>query len=176
MDMDEVRRLARDLASRREAAFADVQGEVDALKAELRRRATAIAEREQQLAELERRVNANGLAAELTAAQRLAAEAEAELRLAAAERERLDEREQQIRRVEKELAALRIELQERRTPPRRPSASARQRELDEREAALDAREAELDERERALRGETMSMPGQLGFVDGLAALSQRDTG
>lgn len=174
LDLEEVRRLARDLASRRDAAYAEVQAEVDGLKAELRRRASAIAQRERQLAELERRVGAHGLEQELASARRVAAEAETERRLAAAERDRLDEREQQIRAVEKELAALRIELEQRKTPPRRPATSVRQKELDAREAALDAREAALDERERMLRGDTMSMP--LGFADGLAALSHPDAG
>ncbi|HEY4413389.1 MAG TPA: hypothetical protein VGN06_10360 [Gaiellaceae bacterium] len=176
MEIQEVRRLARELASRREAAFAEVRDEVEAMKAELRRRAVAIADRERQLTERERRAGADGLTVELAAAQRAVAEAEAERALAAAERERLDEREQQIRRVEKELAALRMELeQHQRVPARRPAASTRQRELDEREAALDEREAALERREAALRGDTMSMPA-LGFADGLAALSHPDAG
>lgn len=103
----------RELAAWRESVFAQVREEVEAMKGELRRRADAIAEREQELGDLERRLDANGLAEELAAAKRAAAEAEAERRLAAAERERLDEREQQIRAVEKELAARRRELDER---------------------------------------------------------------
>jgi chromosome segregation ATPase len=178
LDLDEVRRLARELASRRDSAYAEMQGEVEQMKASLRERAAAIAQRERRLAELEHRVGANGLAEELAAAQRAAAEAEAERRLAAAERDRLDEREQQIRAVEKELAALRIELGQKPTPPpaRRPTASARQKELDAREAALDEREAALEAREAALRGDTMSMPSPLGFADGLAALTRPDAG
>lgn len=176
MDIEEVRRLARELASRREAAYAEVRDEVEAMKAELRRRAAAIADRERQLTEREHRAGADGLAEELAAARRAVAEAEAERALAAAERERLDEREQQIRTVEKELAARRRELeQHERAPTRRPPASARHRELDEREAALDEREAALAQREAALRGDTISMPG-LGFADGLAALSHPDAG
>lgn len=109
-ELDEVRRLARDLAARRESAVAEARDELEAMKAELRRRAEAIAVRERQLDELERRLDANGLAVELAAAKRAAEEADAERRLAAAERERLEEREQQIRAVEKELAARRREL------------------------------------------------------------------
>jgi hypothetical protein len=174
MEIQEVRRLARELASRRETAYAEAQDEVEAMKAELRHRAAAIAERELHLAERERCAGSDGLVGERAAA-RAVAEAEAERALAAAERDRLDEREQQIRRVEKELAARRMELEHERAPARRPPASARQRELDEREAALDEREAALELREAALRGDTMSMPA-LGFADGLAALSHPDAG
>ena len=153
-----------------------MRDEVEAMKAELRRRATAIAERERELADREHRAGADWLAEDQAVARRAVADAEAEFALAAAERERLDEREQQIRRVEKELAALRMELeQHERGPARRPPASARQRELDEREAALDEREAALEQREAALRGHMLSMPG-LGFADGLAALSHPDAG
>jgi hypothetical protein len=169
-DLEEIRRLARELASRRDSVYAEMQGEVELMKATLRERAAAIAQREHRLAELEHQMGANGLAEELAAARRAAADAEAERRLAIAERERLDEREQRIRAVEKELAALRIELeQQRAAPPRPPSASARQKELDTREAKLDAREA-------ALRGDTMSMASPLGFADGLAALAHPDAG
>lgn len=175
LELEEVRRLARELASRRDSAYAEMQGEVELMKASLRERAAAIAQRERRLAELEHQVGANGLTEELAAARRAAAEADAERRLAAAERERLDEREQRIRVVEKELAAVRIELEQQRTPtPRRPAASARQKELDAREAALEEREAALEEREAALRGDTMSMPSPLGFADGLAALAHPD--
>ncbi|HEY2072768.1 MAG TPA: hypothetical protein VGG88_04260 [Gaiellaceae bacterium] len=175
MDIEEVRRLARDLASRRDSVYAEVQAEVESMKATLRERAEAIAARERRLAELEQRVAANGVVDEIEAARRAQEQAEAERRLAAAERERLDEREQRIRSVEKELAAQRIELEQRRSPSCRPAASTRQRELDEREAALDVREAELEQREAALRGDTMSMPA-LGFAEGLAALTHHDAG
>lgn len=174
LDLEEARRLARELAARRESIYADAHDEVETMKAELRRRAEAIAERERRLTELEGRLGRNGLAEELAAAKRAVEEAESERRLAAAERERLDEREQQIRTVEKELAARRRELD--RAPasrlPRRPTASVRQRELDDREAALDEREAALDEREAILRGDTMSM--SLGLADGLAVLAHPD--
>lgn len=171
LSLADVRRLARELAARREAAFDEVRGEVELLKASLRERAAAVAERERELADLQARLDANGLAAEIANAQRLARQAEVERRLAEAERARLDEREQQIREVEKELAALRIELEHQRQA-KRPSASARQKELDEREAALDAREAALATRERVLAGDTMSMPAPPSFNDGLAALAR----
>jgi len=171
LDLEEVRRLARDLAARRDAAQAEMQGEIELMKESLRERAAAIAQREQRLAELERRTGADELGQELAAARRAVAEAEAERRLAAAERDRLEEREQRIRAVEKELAALRMELERERTPARRPAASARQRQLDAREAALEEREAALEEREAALRGDTMSIASRLGFADGLAALA-----
>ncbi len=125
VDLDELRRLARDLASRRDSAYAEMQGEVETMKASLRQRAMAIAEREQRLAELEQRVGANGLEEELAAARRTVAEAEAECALAAAERERLDEREQQIRRVEKELAARRMDLEHRAAGSGAPSGRVR---------------------------------------------------
>jgi hypothetical protein len=175
-DLDQVRRLARELAERREAAYAEVQAEVETMLAWLRERAGAVAQRERELAELSSRLGENGLAEELASARRTAAAAEAEWSLAAAERERLDEREAQIRAVEKELAALRIELEERRAAGRRPAASTRQRELDARESALDAREAALDERERMLRGDTMSFPAPVAFTEGLAALAHNEPG
>lgn len=178
LDLEEVRRLARELAARRDSAYAEMQGEVELMKASLRERAAAIALRERRLAELEHQIGADGLAEELAAARRAVAEAEAERRLAAAERDRLEEREQRIRAVEKELAALRMELEQQRTPPRRPAASARQKELDAREAALAEREAALGAREGALRGDTlsMSMVSALGFADGLAALAHPEPG
>jgi chromosome segregation ATPase len=169
LDEEELRRLARDLAARRDAAYAEMRGEVDALKAELAERARAVAERARELDALERRLNEGGVADELAAARRARADAEQERLLAQAERERLEERERQIHAVERELAALRVELSGEPAAPR-PTAPGRQKELDEREAALDAREAELDARERALRGDTMAMT----FSDGLAALAQPD--
>lgn len=173
MEIEELRRLARDLAARRDSAYAEAQADVESMKHELRERAAAIAARERRLAELEQRVAAKGLVDEIDAARRAQEQADAERRLAAAERERLDEREQRIRAVEKDLAAQRIELEQTRGTSRRPAASVRQRELDEREAELDAREAALDRREAALRSDTMSMPG-LGFAEGLAAFNRVD--
>ncbi|MGZ4335027.1 MAG: hypothetical protein ACXVRJ_12265 [Gaiellaceae bacterium] len=174
MDIERLQELARDVAARRDFAFAEAQTEIEAMKAWLRERARAVAERERQLAELSNRLGADGLEEELAAARRMAAAAEAEWRLAAAERERLDEREAQIHAVEKELAAVRVELEQKRTSARRPAASTRQRELDAREAALEEREAALEERERVLLGDTMSFPAPMSFTDGLAALAQND--
>jgi hypothetical protein len=176
LDLGQLRELARELASRRETAYAEVQAEVETMKAWLRERAAAVAERERELAELSSRLGQNGLAEELAAAKRMAAAAEAEWSLAVAERERLDEREARIHEVEKELAALRIELEQKREPTRRPPASARQRELDDRKVALDEREAALDDRERMLRGDTMSLPAPLSFTEGLAGLAHNEPG
>ena len=138
LDLGQLRELARELASRRETAYAEVQAEVETMKAWLRERAAAVAERERELAELSSRLGLNGLA--------------------------------------EELAALRIELEHKRAPTRRPPPSARQRELDDRQAALDEREAALDNRERMLRGDTMSFPAPLSFDDGLAGLAHNEPG
>ena len=174
MDLERLQELARDVAARRDVAFAEAQTEIEAMKTWLRERAGAVAERERQLAELSTRLGGNGLEEEIAAARRTSAAAEAEWSLAAAERERLDEREAQIHAVERELAAQRVELEQKRTSGRRPAATTRQRELDAREAALDEREAALDERERMLRGDTMSFPAPMSFSEGLAALAQND--
>ncbi len=95
MDSMETRRLTR------EQAWADAQAEIEAMKAELRARAEAVVRGEHDLQEA------------LAEARRLVTEAASEKALAAAERERLDEREQRIRAVEKELAAQRMELEAR---------------------------------------------------------------
>jgi len=95
MDPMETRRLVR------EEAWAQAQAEIDAMKAELRARAEAVGRGERELLDA------------LAEARRLAVEVASEKALAAAERERLDEREQQIRAVEKELAARRMELEAR---------------------------------------------------------------
>jgi chromosome segregation ATPase len=155
--LEGVRRLARELAERRDAAYAEVQAEVESMKAALRERATAIAERERELR------TANGTPADLAGAKELMRRAEAELKLAEAERARLEEREQRIRAVEKELAALRIELTQGRSP--RPTVPAHDRELDAREAALAAREA-------ALVAQRFTVPPAPSFAEGLAALAR----
>ena len=72
------------------------------------------------------------LARKIAAAEKREQEAVQELALAKAERERLDEREQSIRKVERELAGLRIQLQEEREAARRlggqrPGADPRRR-------------------------------------------------
>jgi hypothetical protein len=148
--LEHVRRLARELAERRDAAYADVQAEVAAIKAELRERAAAIAERERELA-------TNGAPTDLAKAQELMRRAEAELmrraeaelKLAEAERSRLEEREQRVRAVEKELAALRIEL-EQKQPPRPPAPR----------------------REPTYAGERFVPPPAPSFAEGLAALAR----
>jgi len=173
---DELRKLARDLAARRESAYAEARAEVETMMAWLRERAGAVAQRERELAEVSNRLGGNGVVEELASARRLSEAAKAEHALAVAERERLEEREAQIHRVEKELAAQRIELEEKRAKGRRPAASSRQRELDEREAALDAREAALEERERMLHDDTMSFPAPLSFADGVSALAHNKPG
>ena len=108
--------------------------EVEEMKRRLREHAQHVAAREKQLEELRldvagrqgrRRVNAPApappgpdrsgeLAQKIAEAEKREREAVQELALAKAERERLDEREQSIRRVERELAGLRVKLQEER--------------------------------------------------------------
>jgi len=106
--------------------------EVEEMKRALREHAQRVAAREKELEELRlevagrqgrRRVTtpeAQGpdrsgeLARALAEAEKREREAVQELELAKAERERLDEREQAIRKVERELAGLRMALQEER--------------------------------------------------------------
>src|SRR5262249_40455456 len=158
-------------ADRRESAYAEVQAEVESMKAALRERAAAIAERELQLA------TGSGTPSNLAGAQELMRRAEAGLKLAEAERARLEEREQRSRAVgeererrigggEKERAARRIELTQGRP---RPTVSTQERELDAREAALAAREA-------ALAGGRVILPPAPSFADGLAALARSRNG
>jgi hypothetical protein len=107
--------------------------EVEEMKRTLREHAQRVAARERELEQLRldvagrqgrRRVSAPGppdparqdeLARKIAAAEKREKEAVQELALAKAERERLDEREQAIRKVERELAGLRMQLQEERT-------------------------------------------------------------
>lgn len=108
--------------------------EVEEMKRRLREHAQHVAAREKQLEELRldvagrqgrRRANAPApapagpdrsgeLAQKIAEAEKREREAVQELALAKAERERLDEREQSIRKVERELAGLRVKLQEER--------------------------------------------------------------
>ena len=105
--------------------------EVDEMKRRLREHAQRVAAREKELEELrlelagrtgrrqrsapsggvERSAEADKVLAE---ARKREEQARQELALAKAERERLDEREQSIRKVERELAGLRVKLQEER--------------------------------------------------------------
>ncbi len=104
--------------------------EVEEMKRRLREHAQRVAAREKELEELRlelagrqtrRRAPVSGGAERSAEADRALAEAQKreeqarqELALAKAERERLDEREQAIRKVERELAGQRIRLEEER--------------------------------------------------------------
>jgi uncharacterized protein involved in exopolysaccharide biosynthesis len=103
--------------------------EVEEMKRALREHAQHVAAREKELEDLRlelagrqgsRRSSASNGAKEreltkaLAEAQKREREAVQELALAKAERERLDEREQMIRKVERELAGLRVRLEEER--------------------------------------------------------------
>lgn len=114
------------MRSRYEQALA----EVEEMKRALREHAQHVAAREKQLEQMRldvagrqgrRRPTApagpdrsDELARAIAEAEKREREAVQELALAKAERERLDEREQAIRKVERELAGLRIQLQEER--------------------------------------------------------------
>lgn len=121
-----------DMRGRYEQALA----EVEEMKRRLREHAQHVAAREKELEELRlevagrqgrRRPTASApapapagpdrsgeLAQKIAEAEKREREAVQELALAKAERERLDEREQSIRKVERELAGLRVKLQEER--------------------------------------------------------------
>jgi chromosome segregation ATPase len=105
--------------------------EVEAMKQKLREHAQHVAAREKELEALRLEVagrqgrrrspapapasagpdRSDELARKIAAAEKREQEAVQELALAKAERERLDEREQSIRKVERELAGLRMQLQ-----------------------------------------------------------------
>jgi hypothetical protein len=119
-----------DMRNRYEQALA----EVEAMKQRLREHAQHVAAREKELEALRLEVagrqgrrrapapasnpagpdRSDELARKIAAAEKREQEAVQELALAKAERDRLDEREQSIRKVERELATLRIQLQEER--------------------------------------------------------------
>jgi hypothetical protein len=119
-----------DMRGRYEHALA----EVEEMKRSLREHAQNVAAREKELEELRLEVagrqgrrrpsapaaaptgpdRSKELAHAISEAEKREREAVQELALAKAERERLDEREQSIRRVERELAGLRVQLQEER--------------------------------------------------------------
>jgi chromosome segregation ATPase len=108
--------------------------EVEEMKRRLREHAQHVAAREKELEELRLEVagrqgrrrptapasaptgpdRSGELAQKIAEAEKREREAVQELALAKAERERLDEREQSIRKVERELAGLRVKLQEER--------------------------------------------------------------
>lgn len=119
-----------DMRGRYEYALA----EVEEMKRTLREHAQRVAAREKELEQLRlevagrqgrRRAPApvpapdpareDELTRKIAEAEKREKEAVQELALAKAERERLDEREQSIRKVERELAGLRMQLQEERT-------------------------------------------------------------
>jgi F0F1-type ATP synthase membrane subunit b/b' len=115
-----------DMRSRYEQALA----EVEEMKRTLREHAQHVAAREKELEALRLEVagrqgrrrapapagpdRSKELSDALAKAEKREREAVQELALAKAERERLDEREQAIRKVERELAGLRVQLQEER--------------------------------------------------------------
>jgi hypothetical protein len=116
-----------DMRGRYEQALA----EVEEMKRRLREHAQHVAAREKELEELRLEVagrqgrrrapaspagpdRSGELAQKIAEAEKREREAVQELALAKAERERLDEREQSIRKVERELAGLRVKLQEER--------------------------------------------------------------
>ena len=195
VEREELLRLARELASQRDAEQAQARRELEQLKEALRERAEAVAARERELVTLQKRLDkgkapktkagpehpdSETIAARERAAferlrevearesqlrarsAQLSAEAEklaalrAELResqgdreLAAAERDRLEERLEETRRAERELATIRVELER-----KRRSVEARERRL----RAIAAGEADpggpdpYEEREDELRG------------------------
>ena len=136
-----------DIRGRYEQALA----EVEEMKRKLREHAQHVAAREKELEELRLDVagrqgrrrsstptpspapsgpdRSGELAQKIAEAEKREREAVQELALAKAERERLDEREQSIRKVERELAGLRVKLEEERarlsgsgaTEPKAPS-------------------------------------------------------
>ncbi|HEY7422286.1 MAG TPA: hypothetical protein VH541_09755 [Gaiellaceae bacterium] len=116
-----------DMRNRYEAALA----EVEEMKRTLREHAQRVAARERELEQLRLDVagrqgrrrptepaapagpdRSDELARKIAEAEKREREAVQELALAKAERERLDEREQAIRKVERELAGLRMQLRE----------------------------------------------------------------
>jgi len=113
--------------------YEEALAEVEEMKRTLREHAQRVAAREKELEELRLEVagrqgrrrpagpaapagpdRSDELARKIAEAEKREREAVQELALAKAERERLDEREQAIRKVERELAGLRMHLQEER--------------------------------------------------------------
>ncbi len=107
------------------ARYEQALAEVERMKHELRERAQHVAARERELEELRlelagragrqgRGTRSTELAAAFGEAEKREREAAQEFALAQAERERLDERERTIHKVERELAGLRVRLEEER--------------------------------------------------------------
>jgi chromosome segregation ATPase len=223
LEKESLLRLARELADQRNSEIEHARAELEELKGALRERAVAVAARERELEELQRRLDGGkrqkvpkapkepkadpasvealaareraalerlqsvearerelaarhdeleahaseiaereqALAAEIDAALREKSQSASERQLAEAERERLEEREQAARRIEKEHATARIDLdrERERLEARAREVEARTRELAggegadpyaEREAELRRLELRLAERERDL--------------------------
>jgi hypothetical protein len=150
-EREELQRLARELAAKRRAAQETSSAEVEALQRSLRESATAVAARDVELVRLRSLLQATNVPGRERALEAELAQARAEHALAVAERERLEEREQAVRAVEKELAGLRVELER--------------------------REAELAEREAATRRHELveQRPETPSFSEGLAALARTRT-
>jgi len=138
----ELQRLAHELAAKRRDGAAT---ELEALQRSLRESAAAVAARDLELARLRRALEEARVPGKERELETALARAQAEHALAFAERERLEEREQTARSVERELAAKRMELE--------------------------AREAALAEREAAQRRRELAEPPSLN--DDLAALTHR---
>jgi DNA repair protein SbcC/Rad50 len=207
VEREELLRLARELATQRNAEHEQARRELEQLKESLRERAEAVAEREREVLALQKRLEKGKTpktkakpelpdpetlaareraayerlhdvearearlrsqsaqleaeAAKLAALQAELRESQGDLELAAAERERLEERLEQTRRTEKELASIRVELER-----QRQSVEARERRVraiaagdadpggpdpyDEREEELRRLESRLEVREREL--------------------------
>jgi len=214
IDRGELHRLARELAAQRERDQDAARSELEALKESLRERAAAVADRERELVELQRRLEKKGgrkaaapavdteavsareraalerlqaveerereltgraaeLAAEAAAVEAMRTElaalrdelqaSAADRELAAAERERLEERLEDARRAEKELAAQRLALERQRdeieareraaaaaAAAERPSDDTQPDPYAERENELRRLETRLEAREREL--------------------------
>jgi chromosome segregation ATPase len=196
LDREALLRLARELAERRHAEQEHAGAELERLKQSLRERAEAIATRERELVELQKRLGDGKprkqeqrdtagmdalvareraaleraqalearecelqeraadleaqveqierrelqLATELALAQSQLNDSLSERELASAERAKLEERAEEARRVEKELAGRRIELEQ-----ERDRLETRAREVEARTRALEAIAAEPQE-------------------------------
>lgn len=168
VDRDELLRLARELAARRQADQHDARAELEQLKESLRERAAAVAERERELLDLQRQLEKKGKPATkqpghdveaLAARERQALE-----RLQAAEtREReLGARAAALETEAAQLAALREELagsetdrqlvaaERERLEERLERARQAEKELAATRLELERQRAEVEARERAV--------------------------
>jgi DNA repair exonuclease SbcCD ATPase subunit len=190
LDRAELLRLARELAETRHASREQASSELERLKQSLRERAEAIAARELELAELERRSGGDrtkksaGGSTEAIAARERAAlgraqalearerKLEAKATRLAADRARVAEREHELTARLAEAEARTSEA-----AAERELATAERKLLDERERATRAVEKELAslrvqlERERAHAG----APADAGAPEGAGPLPARDS-